>query len=65
MEEQGGDDYGDFGDDNNNPAGEESTPDKSPDKKGDELFTEETKKSLEAFGDYTNQLERKLHIVID
>ena len=63
MQEQGG--GFDYNNKDNNPAGEESVPNKSPDKKGDELFTTETRKSLEAFGKYTDDLDRKLHIVID
>ena len=68
QQEQGGG-MGDYGNGNgdNSPAGEESgsSDTKEKEKKGDELFTNETRKSLAAFGKYTDDLERKLHIVID
>jgi hypothetical protein len=64
QQEQGGDGYGG---ENNSPAGEEngSSDTEEKEKTGDELFTNETRKSLAAFGKYTDDLERKLHIVIE
>jgi len=65
MQEQGGGGFDDYGGEDNSPAGEESGLSDTKEKKGDELFTNETRKSLAAFGKYTDDLERKLHIVID